>query len=776
MQYINAYWEDDTLITYYRDNDKLFSKQESAEHSFFLKKSDTNEKLKFLRKEPKCIAIKVEGDWVRVKWKFERTSDWIPYHVQVAKDIETNLGIQTYEADVSPTRRFLVENGGEIGRPRRCYLDIETDSRVPFSRKFDARILCWVVIGEGDGSAIDAAILSDEDDESEAKLLEALWNTLDKYDQVVSWNGDRFDFPMIKERSKRLELEVQTKRWLWLDHLVLFQKMNVSAESGEEKQSMALDAVSKSVLGEGKTEGVSGAMSYQMWAGEFGGRGKLLDYCAQDTDLMRKIEAKTGYIELLQTIAEATKVFPDTWGINSSGQVESFLMQLAKKKNLKFKTHFKTVTSEKFDGAYVMEPTTKGIIQNVHVADFASLYPSIILTWNMSPETYQGGQNVGENDNICVAPRTEIGFLNEPRGILPEAVEELIRLRKYWNDKKSSLPPGTDEWKDADRRSTGYKITANAFYGVIGLVHSRFYIRDLAESVAQSGVWLIKNTIDAAKVRGYDVIYGDTDSIFVVGPSKDEFEDFTKWCNVDLYPRLLKGRNCSRNNIKLAYEKAFDRIVFVSAKKYVGKYSHYKGTMATADSRPEIKGLEYKRGDVSRLTRALQSEVISMILAGTSLPDPKIFDDLLNRWKERILVEELDKKEITISKKLGKPLNDYVRRTKQDGALMAEPVHIDVARRLAARGLDVGEGVKIDYIVTDASSNHIKAIPACDFDGEYDRYYLWEHLVYPPTERLLVAAFPNVDWYTWENVRPKKENPNQLSFGLESLGEVIQTK
>ena len=763
MKFINAYWDKDLITSMYTEDGKMYTETFTASHCFYIKKAECTKELAFLRKDNRCISIRNENEWVKVSFKFERTPEYTPYHVKIAKYIEDNLKIKTYEADVHPVRRWIIDNDVEIDKPRRCYIDLETDSRVPFRSKTEARILCWVIVGEGDGSEVCASVLTEETDEAENNLLTAMWKCLDKYDQVCAWNGDRFDFEMIKARSKHVGIDVDVRRWLWLDHLVLYKKMNTTASSGEEKQSLALDAVAKSLLGEGKTEGVSGTMSYQLWSDGFEGKAKLLNYCQQDTDLMRRIEAKTGYIELFQTIAEATKVFPDSQGLNSSQQVESFILNLAKKKDLHFSSHFRVGSVDKYEGAYVMQPTTKGIISNCHVADFASLYPSIIITWNMSPETYVGGAVVGERKDICVAPRTNIGFLNEPKGIVPEVVEEFIRLRKEWNDKKSSLPPGTPEWEDANRKSTAYKIVANSVYGTIGMVYSRFYLRDLAESVSQSGVWLIQKTIDAARDRGYDVIYGDTDSIFVVGPTKEEFEAFTESLNKDLYPILLKQQGCIHNKIKIAYEKQFDRLIFVSAKKYTGRYLHYKGTFATEYSKPEIRGLEYKRGDTSRLTRDLQFEVITKLMSGKTCPIAKEFEQILNSWKYRILEDNLELKDFTIAKKLGASLKDTQRRTKKDGSFMKEPAHIEVARLLESRGLEVGEGTKVAYVVVDASTSNIKVVPISDFTGEFDRFYLWENLVYPATYRLLESAFPDFNWKQWCKVRPRV-NINQLSL------------
>ena len=249
MKFINAYWDKDLITSMYTEDGKMYTETFTASHCFYIKKAECTKELAFLRKDNCCISIRNENEWVKVSFKFERTPEYTPYHVKIAKYIEDNLKIKTYEADVHPVRRWIIDNDVEIDKPRRCYIDLETDSRVPFRSKTEARILCWVIVGEGDGSEVCASVLTEETDEAENNLLTAMWKCLDKYDQVCAWNGDRFDFEMIKARSKHVGIDVDVRRWLWLDHLVLYKKMNTTASSGEEKQSLALDAVAKSLLG-----------------------------------------------------------------------------------------------------------------------------------------------------------------------------------------------------------------------------------------------------------------------------------------------------------------------------------------------------------------------------------------------------------------------------------------------------------------------------------------------------------------------------------------------
>jgi DNA polymerase elongation subunit (family B) len=95
-------------------------------------------------------------------------------------------------------------------------------------------------------------------------------------------------------------------------------------------------------------------------------------------------------------------------------------------------------------------------------------------------------------------------------------------------------------------------------------------------------------------------------------------------------------------------------------------------------------------------------------------------------------------------------------KKKKDGTDASGGPHIEVGRLLAKRGMDIGEGTKIEYVVVDAGSSPMKVIPASDFTGEMDRHYLWETLTYPPTQGVLEVAFPAGPWKQFERSRPPK--------------------
>ena len=762
---LNVWWNGDYLHIVERDPDNSIRvRQERCPYVCFIPLENVPEPLsRALDNDRRVHSVAVDGDFLRVQWR-ERNVCF-----QMCEALR-DKGIDTCEGDVNPIRRWMTDNRPRLGKHRIGYLDLETDSRVKFSEKEQMRILCWTVVG-ADGTK-KVGVLEEDTDEAEAKLLSRLLAVLQDFDLIAAWNGDRFDFPVLFARIARCRLPFQASRWLWLDQMDLFIRMNMmAAESGEEKQSYALQAIATALLGEGKDD-FDASKTWEAWAAGGDQRRRMVRYCVKDTDLLRRIEDKTGYIGLLQTLAETCNVFPDTRGANPTVQAEGFLLQLAADRGYRFPTSLRRRQgTERYKGAYVMQPQVSGIVKNVHVGDFASLYPSIIVTWNMSPETIAKGEEHEQlveanaqgaapvEDSYSYSPLTDEFFSTEREGILPIAVKEVMRLRKHWNDLKASLPPGTDGWVNANRKATAYKIAANSFYGVIGSPMSRFFNRELAESITQCGAWLIKETIRKAVARGMVSVYGDTDSVFVAGANRLEFEEFVAWCNEDFYPDALRALGCKENLIKLAYEKEFERIIFSTAKKYCGRYVHFKGSMATEDSKPEVKGLEYKRGDAIRICRQMQSEVVDLLvgMVNGGHEDPDTFVEVLTKWQKRVLAEPIDLDDIVISKRLNKDLGGYVQRIKKDGTPARQLPHIEVAKILSARGQDMGEGAKVPYFIFDAGHPEgAQYKPAEDWSGHCDRWEVWDKMTYPPTMRLLEAAFPEFDWKPWAKTRPPK--------------------
>lgn len=770
---VNAYLDGDQIVAVERTPDGgTRTRRVRAEYVSYHRGSEVSEETRRVLRSHRVVrAVADEGEWLRVSWLDREVRRKICSSSNADGVENPFFGTsQVFEGDVHPVTRWMVDNNARTTRPTRGYFDLETDSRVPFSRAREggARILSWAVVDEKGKSWSD--VLASEDDEAERALIEAFWKCIAPFEQMCAWNGDGFDFPVLEGRIRETRARARMKSKLWLDHLACYKRMHRDADSGDDKTSMKLQDVAMALLGEGKDD-FDGSKTWQAW--EAGGeeRARLVRYNIQDTALLPKIEAHTGYLELFQSLAEASGVLPDSRGLHPTQQVDGFLLRLGREQGHRFPTKEFDPTVEQFKGAFVMEPAAHGIEKDVHVADFKRLYPSIMITWNMSPETKSRTCPVNGPipAGVCRAPTTRIGFETERLGMLPAALLKLIKLRDYWDAQKASLPPGTSEAAHADRMVAAYKASINSFYGVIGSVWSRYFDKEIAESITQTGVWLAKRMREEAERRGWKIIYMHTDSAFVVGPSVDEFRTFVGWCNTELYPPLVADAQCVTNDIHLTYEKQFSLLVMASANRYVGRWAHAKGKAAKPGSKPEIKGFEYRRGDSARLARGLQESVIKLVVgdwAPAHAPkgaedltyDPPTTDlatyhELVAEMQRRVLEDELSQRDVVISKTLTKELGKYIVRKKKDGGAVAEARHVAVARELAKKGAEVSEGTRIGYVVLDAAQSPSLVIAAEDYDGVCDRHYYWEKVVWPPTERFLVAAFPDHDWSTWAKTR-----------------------
>jgi DNA polymerase elongation subunit (family B) len=397
-----------------------------------------------------------------------------------------------------------------------------------------------------------------------------------------------------------------------------------------------------------------------------------------------------------------------------------------------------------------MSPET--LLARVEMPSFPSYLAHLAREWVAPPRP-----------EYAAEAATGCYFDQRKRGLLPRTLDMALALRKKWSDLKATLTPGTPEWVEADRRSTAYKVFANSVFGVVSSEMSRLHTREVGESITQTGVWLIQATMRAAQECGLNVIYGDTDSLFVTGCTDENFRAFVQTCNDVLYPRLLAERGCVENKVKLAYEKAFDRMVMLSAKRYVARLAHYKGTLPDARTKPEVKGIEYKRGDSCRLVRQMQAEIIDLLMGGgingprvaECQDDPAKYRALVGRWRERVLVLPLELEDVALAKRLTKPIKEYAVRVKKDGADYASPPHVRVAKLLASRGADMGEGARVSYYVADGLADPVTVLPAADWIGECDRFAVWEDQVWEPAARLLGAAFPALAWKEYARARPQ---------------------
>jgi DNA polymerase elongation subunit (family B) len=690
------------------------------------------------------------------------------------RDFEAELrakGITPYEADVSPTRRWLTENQANVRilKPQAAYLDFEADSRATIKEQISgrARVLCWSLLAK-DGSKLQTGLLPEDNDPDEAKMLHNLWQAIRPHDQILAWHGGMvewdilktdeakhgYDFYVLLRRSNNLG--VLPKGWervLWCDHLSVFKKNNLNSGERSEKISYSLQSIGMAKTGHGKT-GFDSKHTWEEWVAGGSRRQALMDYNIGDVQLEREIELATDYLSVFQSACEVTLNFPDTVALQPSRQVDALLLAYGARRGIRFPTKPRNVGEQKdkaFSGAFVDGPYVHGIETDIHVADFKALYPSIIISLNISPETLGGKGSTApiDQESLDKFGVTEpVTFSTDTIGVLPECLIDMMRLRDEWKVKAKQFPVGSPEEAEAARKSMAFKVINNSFFGVVCSPYSRYFDVKLGLAITRTGVTLIKTAQYWVSDVGWKNVYTDTDSIMVKGPHSQEImRDFVKTFNEGTLPAHAEFWGCRENRFYLDYEKSFSKLCFTAdpktgpnAKKYLYRLSQKGGTAPKPGSEIGWTGIELKRGDSTALAADLLERVVRMIMAEKTPPIEE-FEALIEAERLRVMHTKHTKEQLMITKAVSQELEDYTSETVPQ---------VVAAKMLRDRGQEIKPGDKVSWIVCVGSASHPeyqgiqKIMLADDYTGdEADLYYTWESSVFPSTYRVLCGAFPD---------------------------------
>jgi DNA polymerase I len=316
-----------------------------------------------------------------------------------------------------------------------------------------------------------------------------------------------------------------------------------------------------------------------------------------------------------------------------------------------------------YAGGLVLSPK-KGLHENIAVLDFKSMYPNIMITYNLSPDTYIQPGDPEPVESVYVAPEVGYRFRKSPPGFFKEALTYLLEVRGVIRQKMKTLTPRTVEYQVLDARQKAVKILTNAAYGYAGWVGARWYIKPVAEAASAWGRHIILAASQMAQKAGLTVIYGDTDSLFI---------QYDK-AKVDQLQADI------RRELKLDVEvgEVYLRVFFTEAKK------RYAGLRR--DGSLDIVGLEVIRGDWAEVAKHVQEHVLEIILKEQS---PKKALDYV-----RSVVSDLHRQRV--------PLEDLViwkTLTKSPEAYAVRAPHVEAAKLLISRGWRLSAGDKVGYVV-----------------------------------------------------------------------------
>jgi len=354
-------------------------------------------------------------------------------------------------------------------------------------------------------------------------------------------------------------------------------------------------------------------------------------------------------------------------------------------------------------GAVVLAPKP-GVHENIAVLDFKAMYPNIMITHNVSPDTYIPLSEPEPPSGVNIAPEVNHRFRREPSGFYKQVLSSLIAYRDQIRPKLSKLDPKSPEYRVLDARQKAVKVITNAAYGYTGWIGARWYIKPVAEAATAWGRHIILNTIELAKKVGLEVVYSDTDSVFVKNePSKIQkiSAEVEKTLGLEMKP-----------------DEIYTRILFTEAKK------KYCGLLP--DGRLDIVGLEVVRGDWAACAKNVQEKVLEIILKEQA---PQEAAEYVRRYIVDLRQKKVPYKDLIIWKTLTKPAEEYA----------VKAPHVEAAKRLLKEGYELSMGDKIGYVITvGAGKLYEKAKPyALASYNEVDTEYYVTNQVLPAASRIL---------------------------------------
>ncbi len=378
----------------------------------------------------------------------------------------------------------------------------------------------------------------------------------------------------------------------------------------------------------------------------------LAEYNLKDALLVTNIFRKSGLIELSVRRSQLSGLLMDQLGMMTAAFDHFYLPKLHRAGYVA--PNVKDIeANEHAAGGYVMEPVP-GIYENVIVLDFKSLYPTIIRTFKIDPLS----RLLSDIDTI----ETLNGYkFSSTQHFLPGFITELMEQRNIAKKKKDK------------QLSQAIKILMNSFYGVMGSFGCRFYHPNLPTAITGTGHKLLLGSKDYLAKNGYEVVYGDTDSLFIKlkeGEGKNASENGKRLARQlnEYWREKIEKEYGLKSYLELEYEKYYRKFIITPARgSEVGAKKRYAGLLAVnGEEKLEFVGMEFVRSDWTQLAKEFQVELYNRVFHN------KDIEDWLKDFVLKVKNGEFDEK-LVYKKRLRKDVEDYIKNI---------PQHVKAARLL----------------------------------------------------------------------------------------------
>ncbi|NHJ33216.1 MAG: DNA-directed DNA polymerase I, partial [Asgard group archaeon] len=500
--------------------------------------------------------------------------------------------------------------------------------------------------------------------DDEIKLIHETFKLMQSYPVIITYNGDNYDLPYLFNRAELLKINrkenpiiivrdsCKIRNAIHFDAYRFFNQAAIKVYAfGAKYSESSLNAVSGALLDTNKIELVKEIGFLDCY--------DLAEYNFFDSKITLELTTfnDSVTIRLIILLMRLTGMtFEDITRQSVSSWVRNWLFAEHRRRKYLIprpeeiigsrgdSTTDAMIKGKKYKGAIVVNPDP-GIHFDVTVLDFASLYPSIIKTWNLSYETMNCTH--AECKDRKMVPDTTHWVCTKNRGIMSILVGFIRDIRVSWfkpKTKDKTLDQNTRNFYEVIQ--SALKVVINASYGVFGASHFPFYCPPLAEATTAVGREAITKTIEKCNEMGVEVIYGDTDSVFLKNPSQEQIKELIKWSD-----KTLK--------IDLDVDKTYRYLALSDRKKnYLGVYP---------DGNVDVKGLLGKKRNTPPFLRNLFNEIVGILSEIKTEDDidsaKKRIEDIVQDSYSKLKKRQLLIEDLQFRVQLNKNLDQYVKTT-----------------------------------------------------------------------------------------------------------------
>ncbi|MBX2992967.1 MAG: hypothetical protein KF749_17585 [Bacteroidetes bacterium] len=395
------------------------------------------------------------------------------------------------------------------------------------------------------------------------------------------------------------------------------------------------------------------------------------------------------------TIGTALSSMQLSWAYRNN-----YLIPAKKREPEEFKSAATLLLADR--GGLIFQPVM-GYHEQIGELDFVSMYPTIMVQHNVSPETV--------NCRCCTneaVPELKYTICTKRKGIVPETLRPIVTKRSFYKKEKKRLKKSGDErWHIYDRRQNALKWMLVTCFGYLGYKNARFGKIEAHESVNAFSRDAILTAKEIAEARGYKFLHAIIDCMWLKRDGATE-EDYEALCT----------EVSTKTNIEISLEGIYNWILFPTSKmdpniptanRYVGFYTNKE---------IKVRGIEVRRRDTPKFIKRMQGEMLEILGEAENITDVKMLAPAAlakaKEYVEMLRSGKADPLELVIRRHISQEASEYKNRS----------ANAEVAKALEEAGIKLQPGESIEYILLDSTGKKkpekAKPLSLYSFDDGYD--------------------------------------------------------